>query len=89
MTEEEVKARAAVRKTSILASKFRIEKKLAEMPNDQRAEGWSKRLAEYDKSLEFLEIELKYGRPFKIKGNPSKDGVNVSPNTGQVSVNGG
>jgi len=81
-----IKEIAQKRKNEIEYSKARIEKKLQDMPNDQRAEGWRKRLSEYAESLRLVNFTIETGRKVLFKGEQSEGGVQIDPPAGQMNV---
>ena len=79
---------AQKRKEEIEYSKARIEKKVKDMPDDKRVPGWKKRLSEYEKSMELIEFTLKTGRPVKLKGEETENGVTVNVPAGKLNAEG-
>ena len=63
-----VQEKALYRLNAIPEARKRIEAKIAADPESPKAEGWRKRLAEYDVSIPALEYELKTGRKMQIGG---------------------
>ena len=53
-----------------------------------RSEDLKKRLQEYSVSMSLLEFTLEMGRPVKLKGVESENGVTVAPPSGVIKVEG-
>jgi len=85
-TKQQVIDRAKKRIEAINYSAKRILIKINDLPDDSRQKAWKKRLAEYTVSLEHLNIELKYGRPFPINGAPTEGGVSIEVPAGEIKM---
>lgn len=77
---------ALKRTVEINAATKRIQAKIA--AGHHRADDLKKRLEQYDVSMEALEIELKTGRPHKVKGLPTDGGVMVNIPPGALKMEG-
>ena len=85
-TKEQVIERAKARIKAVEYSKARILTKIKGLPEDPRQDAWKERVSQYDKSLEYLAIELKFGQPFLVKGMPTENGVSVDVPTGEINL---
>ena len=85
---------AHTRLHEIAAARERIERKINDLPDDQRVPQWQARLAEYAVSVKALKLELKTGVAVKIKDAKQQalivaiaDGEAVPAPTEGVTVN--
>lgn len=89
MTKEEVIIRSKFRAAQIAGAAARIERKLKDMPDDRRAPGWRKRLAEYQLSQECIALTLKTGNMIYVSGaKPSATDTVVSPPAAGMKMEG-
>lgn len=81
-----VQQRAARRIEAIRQASARIQAKID--AGHPRSKDLQARLAEYARSLEHLEVEMKFGRPFRLKGEATAGGVVVTPDAGGLTAKG-
>jgi hypothetical protein len=89
MNKEQIIQRSQFRAAQIAGSAARIERKLKDLPNDQRAPGWRKRLDEYALSMECINLTLKTGNMIYVSGaKPNATDTVVSPPAAGMKLEG-
>lgn len=89
MTKDEVINRSNFRAAQIAGAAARIERKLKDMPDDTRAPGWRKRLAEYALSMECINLTLKTGNMIYVSGaKPGANDTVINPPTAGLKMEG-